>query len=130
MSRLITEMIVILSVFMFCVLYGAVSVRDASVQSFDAVNADIRPGPADSGNAALPSAERPALPDGPADRPSVVSPQSASEQTAATDVPKSSESSGLLQTAGERLADQISRFFLWGVGVIAGFFESILNLAV
>ncbi|RYM05295.1 hypothetical protein EWH99_06830 [Sporolactobacillus sp. THM7-7] len=100
MKRIMIEVTVILCVLLLCILYGAVTMREAQQ---------------DSG---APSAEA---------EPVYNLAQTQQEDAVSQEEPKVQEESSPLKNAGESLADKVSRFFLWAIGIVASVVESVLH---
>ncbi|WP_332237799.1 hypothetical protein [Sporolactobacillus sp. KGMB 08714] len=117
-KRIVIEMLVIFSVLMLCVLYGAVTVRDAqsintqtNVQTGNSRSTAAQPGASSS------SGLHPAAAGGMA--------QTTAGQNTSIKSPRSG--SAAVKNTGEAFSNKVSRLFLWGVGQVAGMVRGVIQ---
>lgn len=106
LKRMVIELIVVFSLLLVCMLYGAVTVRDAQ-------------NPETGANAV----------------PAITVPHQENQQQsiAQNQSPTASDTvhgAGNANGAGQSFSDHISRFFLAGVSFIAGVFENIIQIFI
>ncbi|RYL91563.1 hypothetical protein EWI07_10660 [Sporolactobacillus sp. THM7-4] len=105
MKRILIEVMIIVSVLLLCMLYGAVTVRDAQST------------PAPSTGPALTSINQ-------------TETHHVEKQMAINQDPHAKSDKGnpgLLKAAGESFSDKVSRIFLWSVGMVAGIVQGLIQ---
>lgn len=116
MKRILIEMSLVFSILLLCVLYGAVTVRDAQntkVQKINVQNINGQNANAGSQNSSPSSGQQ------------VSSPKKVKQQTPARAQRRPAPMAA--KAAGDAFSNKISRLFLWGVGQVAGVMKGLIQ---
>lgn len=113
LKRMVIELAVVFSLLLVCVIYGAVTVRDAQNAHNPGINVS-----ASSQNSVIPQQSN---------QPGVNQDGQGTISSGAT--PDSGiRTDGSSKGAGDSFSNRVSRFFLAGVSLVAGVFEGIVQL--